>query len=147
MFSKACEYAIRACIFIATQSSEGKRVNIKEIAQEIDSPIAFTAKIMQELVRNNIIQSLKGPSGGFTIELSSLADIKLRHIVFAIDGDKIYTACSLGMKECSEQHPCPVHSQYKIIKNGIREMLESTDLKQLCLGLKNGSTFLRNVIK
>ena len=144
MFSKACEYAIRACIFIATQSSEGKRVNIKEIAQEIDSPIAFTAKIMQELVRNNIIQSLKGPTGGFTIEVSSMPEIKLKHIVFAIDGDKIYTACSLGMKECSEQHPCPVHSQYKIIKNGIREMLESTDLKQLCQGLKNGSTFLRN---
>lgn len=147
MFSKSCEYAIRSCIFIATQSMDGKRVNIKEISAEIDSPVAFTAKIMQELVRNKIVQSLKGPTGGFTIEVNQMANIKLRHIVFAIDGDKIYTSCSLGMKECSEKQPCPVHSQYKIIKNGIKEMLESTDLKQLCSGLKNGETFLKTTFK
>lgn len=146
MFSKACEYAIRSCIFIATQSMVGKRVNIKEISSEIDSPVAFTAKIMQELVRNKIVTSLKGPTGGFMIDGDQMASIKLRHIVFAIDGDKIYTACSLGMKECSEKQPCPVHNQYKYIKNGIKEMLETTDLKQLCSGLRNGETFLKNIV-
>lgn len=143
MFSKACEYAIRSCIFIATKSMQGERVNLKAISTEIDSPEAFTAKILQKLVRDEIIQSLKGPSGGFTIDKEKMPKIKLRHIVFAIDGDSIYTSCSLGMKECSEKHPCPVHSQYKIIKNGIREMLESTDLKQLCSGLDSGVTFLK----
>lgn len=143
MFSKACEYAIRSCIFIATKSMEGERVNLKAISNEIDSPEAFTAKILQKLVRNNIVQSLKGPTGGFTIDLEKMGNIKLRQIVFAIDGDSIYTACSLGMKECSEKFPCPVHSQYKIIKNGIKEMLESTDLKQLCSGLQTGATFLK----
>lgn len=143
MFSKACEYAIRSCIFIATKSSDGERANLKAISKEIDSPEAFTAKILQELVRNDIVQSIKGAMGGFVIDEKKLSVIKLKHIVFAIDGEGIYTACSLGMKECSEVFPCPVHDQYKIIKNGIKEMLETTDLKQLCSGLKNGVTFLK----
>lgn len=143
MFSKACEYAIRSCIFIATKSMEDERANLKAISKEIDSPEAFTAKILQQLVKSDIVKSVKGAMGGFVIEKEKLSVIKLKHIVFAIDGEAIYTACSLGMKECSEIFPCPVHNQYKIIKNGIKEMLETTDLKQLCSGLKNGVTFLK----
>lgn len=143
MFSKACEYGIRASILIATKSFDGERASLKEIAKDIDSPEAFTAKILQQLVRNNIIDSIKGPTGGFIIEKSKLDEIKLRDIVFAIDGDSIYSGCGLGMKACSEKHPCPVHNQFKIVRNGLCEMLETTDLKQLCFGLKNGLTFLK----
>ena len=59
MFSKACEYGIKAAIFIAINSYEGRRVSPKEIAEEINSPQAFTAKILQDLVRNNIVFSIK----------------------------------------------------------------------------------------
>ena len=65
MFSKACEYAIKASIYIAISSLEGKRVTPKQISEEIDSPTAFTAKILQALVRNNIVNSVKGAYGGF----------------------------------------------------------------------------------
>jgi Rrf2 family iron-sulfur cluster assembly transcriptional regulator len=72
MFSKACEYAIRATIYIALQSQESKRVTLKDIAKEIDSPEAFTAKIMQQLVKRGIVDSLKGPTGGFVMEPHNL---------------------------------------------------------------------------
>lgn len=143
MFSKACEYAIRASIHIATKSLDDDRASLKDIAKEIDSPEAFTAKIMQQLVRAGIIDSIKGPTGGFVIDKSRLNKIKLQEIVFAIDGDSIYTNCGLGMKACSESQPCPVHNQFKIVRNGLREMLETTDLQQLCYGLKSGMTFLK----
>ncbi len=143
MFSKACEYAIRASILIATKSFDNERTSLKEISKEIDSPEAYTAKILQQLVRNNIIDSVKGPTGGFIIDQSRLEVIKLRDIVFAIDGDRVYSGCGLGMKACSEKQPCPVHNQFKIVRNGLCEMLETTDLKQLCFGLKNGLTFLK----
>ena len=68
MFSKACEYGIKATIFIAIKSCEDKRVNTKEISQEINSPAAFTAKILQALVRHKVIDSVKGPHGGFQIK-------------------------------------------------------------------------------
>ncbi|MFN5415860.1 MAG: RrF2 family transcriptional regulator [Flavobacteriia bacterium] len=143
MFSKACEYAIRSCILIATNSLESKNSNLKDISKAIDSPEAFTAKILQKLSKNNIITSVKGPTGGFKIEEKKMTEIKLKDIVFAVDGEGIYTNCALGMKECSEVAPCPLHSQFKFIKNSLNEMLDSTDLKQLCYNYKNGLTFLK----
>ena len=143
MFSKACEYGIRATVYIATQSLKGKRVSLIDTAKQIDSPEAFTAKILQELVRNNIINSVKGPNGGFDIETSKMQKIKLSHIVYALDGDSIYRGCGLGLKECSEKEPCPVHDKFKIIRNELRLMLENTTINELALGLKKGLTFVK----
>lgn len=143
MFSKACEYGIRAVIYIAVQSNEGKRVSLKSIAKEINSPEAFTAKILQELVKNEIIDSAKGPSGGFEVEQKKMKDIKLSHIVSAIDGDRIYKGCGLGLKDCSETHSCPVHNKFRKIRTDLRNMLENTTVYELSLGLKKGLTFLK----
>jgi len=143
MFSKACEYAIRATIHIAVQSTQGKRVSLKDIAKAIDSPEAFTAKILQQLSRAYIIDSVKGPSGGFTIDKENMSKIKLSQIVSAIDGDNIYKGCGLGLKQCSEKHPCPVHDKFKIIREELKNMLENTSIDELSLGLTNGLTFLK----
>ena len=143
MFSKACEYGIRSTIFIAMQSLDNKRVSLKDIAKEVDSPVAFTAKILQQLARDNIVHSVKGPHGGFEIERSEMDRIKLAHIVKAIDGDKIFKGCGLGLKECDETCPCPVHDKFKHIRNRLNEMLETTSLFEMTTGLKEGQTFLR----
>lgn len=143
MFSKACEYGIKATIFIATNSYEKQRVSLKEIAKEIDSPEAFTAKILQNLVRHNIIQSVKGAYGGFEIEKQKIATINLSQIVIAIDGDKIYNSCGLGLNTCDENHPCPVHDKFKIVKNNLKQMLEHTNLEELALEIKSGTAFLK----
>lgn len=41
---------------------------MKAIAEQINSPVAFTAKILQKLVKSNIVCSVKGKHGGFEIE-------------------------------------------------------------------------------
>ncbi|WP_418636508.1 RrF2 family transcriptional regulator [Winogradskyella sp.] len=143
MFSKACEYGIKASIFIAVNSSENRRVSPKEISEEIDSPQAFTAKILQALVRNNIVKSVRGAYGGFEIDKDKIATIKLSQIVFAIDGDNIYKGCGLGLHTCDENHPCPVHDKFKVVREELREMLENTTLEQLSLDIKSGVSFLK----
>lgn len=143
MFSKACEYGIKACIFIAINSYEGKRVSPKEIAQEINSPQAFTAKILQSLVRNKIIESVKGAYGGFEVSKNEIKHIKLSHIVKAIDGDNIYNGCGLGLKICDENHPCPVHDKFKMVRDELKQMLETTTLEELALNIKSGTSFLK----
>ena len=143
MFSKACEYGIRATIYIAVKSLENKRVSLKDIAKEIDSPEAFTAKILQVLSRDGIIDSAKGPMGGFEIDIKKMNKIKLSQVVSAIDGDSIYTKCGLGLKECSAKRPCPVHDQFKKIREDLQKMLETTNIHELSLGLKGGLTFLK----
>lgn len=144
MFSKACEYAIRATIYIAEQSQFNKRVGVKEIAKAISSPEPFTAKILMQLSKAQIIDSIKGPNGGFSIERAKLKKTKLSHIVFAIDGDSVYKGCGLGFKECSEKRPCPVHHKFKVVRNELRTMLENTSVDELSDGLKLGLTFLTN---
>ncbi|KQO22399.1 Rrf2 family transcriptional regulator [Flavobacterium sp. Leaf82] len=143
MFSKACEYGIRASIFIAANSSKGIRVGIKDVAKEIDSPEPFTAKIMQILTKSNIIGSAKGVGGGFEISAEALKSIKLIHIVDAIDGDNIYKGCGIGLKECSEVHPCPVHNEFKKIRELLVAMLTNTSLEELALSVKSGDFHLK----
>jgi Rrf2 family protein len=143
MFSKSCEYAIRATIFIATQSQNNANIGIKEIAKEIDSPIAFTAKILQVLVKNNILKSTKGVGGGFMILKNDLKNLKLSDIVIAIDGNSVFLKCGLGLSNCSEDHPCPVHEKFKFVKKDLIFMLENTNLEELTVGIKKGTTFLK----
>lgn len=143
MFSKACEYGIKAAIFIAVNSSENNRVSPKEISEEIDSPQAFTAKILQALVRNHVIKSVRGAHGGFEIAKDKISTTKLSEIVYAIDGDGIYKGCGLGLHTCNENHPCPVHDKFKVVREELREMLENTSLEQLALDIKAGVSFLK----
>lgn len=143
MFSKACEYGIRAMLYIAEQSQKDNRVNIKEISSAIDSPEAFTAKVLQQLARNGIVDSLKGPTGGFSIPKERLSEIKLQDIVYAIDGDQIYKGCGLGLPECNDERPCPVHHKFADIRDGLQSMLETTTVKELATGLNKGLTFLK----
>jgi Rrf2 family transcriptional regulator, iron-sulfur cluster assembly transcription factor len=143
MFSKACEYGIKATLHIASQSQSGSRVSLKDIAKAIDSPVAFTAKILQQLAKNKIIHSVKGPTGGFEIDQKQMDKIKLGHIVKAIDGDGIYKQCGLGLKDCNEAKPCPVHHRFKSIRGEIKIMLDKITMEEMLNGLNDGKTFLR----
>lgn len=143
MFSKTCEYAIKATVFIAISSYEGGRVSPKEIAKEINSPKAFTAKILQSLVKHNIVNSVKGSYGGFEIDKNVINCIKISEIVTAIDGDAIFKNCALGLETCKDEHPCPLHDQFKDIRERLKEVLENTTLKDLALNFQSGSSFLK----
>ena len=143
MFSKACEYGIRAAIFIAKQSQYDKKASLKDVATAIESPEAYTSKILQQLSRNNIIISNKGPSGGFSMDKQALNKVKLSTIVSAIDGDSIYKGCGLGLKQCNAKLPCPIHNEFKVIRNELKKMLETTTIKSLAVDLTNGLSFLK----
>ena len=144
MFSKACEYAIRSTIYIAEQSNLDKRVSITDIAKAIDSPEAFTAKILQMLVKKGIIKSIQGATGGFETDPKNIKKIKLIDIVIAIDGDLNDNACVLGLHKCSEIHPCPVHNKYKHIKKDLLTMLQKTSLDEMSNSVLDGLTCLKN---
>lgn len=143
MFSKACEYGIKAIIYIADQSKQGSRVRLKDVAKAIDSPTAFTAKILQSLANNRIVVSTKGAAGGYEIPIKEQTEITLHQIVEAIDGDKIYNGCGLGLEYCNERKPCPLHSQFKSIRDDLKAMLQATTIDELTAKLHDGVTFLK----
>ena len=145
MFSKACEYGIRAVIYIWTQSKDGHKTGIKDICKAIDAPEFFTAKVLQTLSRLQMISSTKGPNGGFFID-ESQGGIRLIDIVTALDGDQLFTGCGLGLKTCSESNPCPIHDAFKSIRDQMADMLSNTTIQELAEDLEKGNVFLKRVV-
>lgn len=129
MLSKKCSYGLRAIIYMACLGDKGF-VSIQQIAKKLDISFHFLTKIFQTLTDNNITTSYRGPKGGIVLARSA-DSISLLDVVLAIDGDKLFTTCTLGLPECSEDSQCPMHRQSKEIKDRFREMLEKTSLKAL----------------
>jgi Rrf2 family protein len=139
IFSRQCEYALQAVLYISAQE-ESKFTNIIEISERLDIPMPFLGKTLQLLVQHKVLQSLKGPRGGFKLAKPP-DEIALFHVVDAIDGTDFLTSCVLGFSECSSKNPCPVHSDWGALRDRVYQMLASktiadiskeiTDSKQL----------------
>ncbi|HET8860945.1 Rrf2 family transcriptional regulator [Marivirga sp.] len=143
MFSKTCKYAIKGTIYIASKSKEGTYVGLKDVANNIDSPEAFTAKILQKLVKDNLVSSIKGRNGGFSLSNEQKEKVYLIDVVRCIDGPQTYEGCGLGLSQCSEEKPCPIHFEFKEVRTKLKHMLENTNMVILLEKLERGETFLR----
>lgn len=130
-------------IFVAQKSKDDVRVSIKQIAVGIDAPESFIAKILQDLGKRKLINSVKGPNGGFYIDKSNMKS-SIADIVKAIDGDGIYKDCVIGLKACSEKKPCPVHFEFKEIKKNLIMMLETNTIANFNEKLDTNKFFLKN---
>lgn len=142
MLSKTCEYAIRAMMYVAQKTKDGEKVGIKAIAKGINSPEHFMAKILQELSRKDLLQSTKGPNGGFYLDSRHLK-YSLADIVKAIDGEKLFKDCGLGLENCSESKPCPLHDEFKAIRERIKIMLQNAKVGEFTERLDVGLNYLK----
>jgi Rrf2 family protein len=129
IFSRQCEYALQALLYLALQPP-GEMISIKELTKKLDIPSPFLAKILQSLTRKGLLASLKGPSGGFTLAMPA-KDITLFHIVEAVDGDGFMHNCVLGFPDCSSKNPCAVHEKWGVLRQGIYDMLMNKNIGQL----------------
>lgn len=132
MFSKSAEYAMRAAIFIAQQTSDGTKVGMQEIADAIGSPKAFTAKILQHLTSKNdpIISSTTGPGGGFYVTEQARKKSAWK-ILEALNENGVLENCILGLKNCSDTNPCPMHYEYKTIRTQLIKAFKGKSLDEL----------------
>ena len=128
ILSRACKYGLQAVLHLARY--DDRPVLSKEIAQALDIPQHFLAKILQDLARHGLLQSFKGRGGGFKLARPA-NKIKLLEVVETIEGGDFDDGCVLGLRECSDEQACPVHYQWKEIKNQILGMLTEKDVKGL----------------
>lgn len=142
MFSKSCEYGIKAILYIATQSSQNIRVKIGDIVRNTGSPEAFTGKILGVLSRNGIIDSYTGPNGGYEINQHKIEHTTIADIVKAIDGNQFFEGCVLGLSHCNEKKPCPMHHSVTSIRNEMIEALRATTVSQLAKDIENKVSLL-----
>ena len=126
IISQACKYGIRAMVYLA-QHESGSLLS-RDIAHALHVPEYFLAKILQDLSRSRLLDSFKGRGGGF--RLGRPADrITLLEVIEAIDGPNFGQNCLLGLPECSDSSPCPLHYQWSGIRATILQMLERTTIQ------------------
>ncbi len=130
MFKKETEYALRALVYIQLQNYAGRRPGIAEISSEIETPQSFTAKILQRLVKQGFVQSLKGINGGFFFDTAK-DDLTLIDVIVSIEGDSLFKGCGFGLKHCDENNPCPLHFEYAPIRDGINNLVEGQTIQSL----------------
>ena len=111
---------------------------IKQISERLDISHHFLTKILQELTKSGLVESLKGPRGGVRLKKKGDA-ITLIEVVDAIDGMDLLTECALGLPGCGVEKPCPLHDQWAETRDEIKEMLEQPALAELAGKGKEGN--------
>jgi Rrf2 family protein len=108
VFSKSFGYALRGVLYVAMISDETKRVQVDEIARRLAVPKHFLAKIMNRVVKEGILDSTKGPYGGFSINNETLSSPLIRFLRIT-DGMEQFDSCVLKLSKCNSNNPCPLH--------------------------------------
>ena len=141
MLSNSSKYAIKAVLFLALHSSKDNKVMVKDISKPINVPQAYIAKLLQELVKEKIISSVKGPKGGFYLDETNLTH-SIMSIINVIDGEEKLNSCMLSLEKCNEEKPCPLHNVLSSSRNQILKSLRTKTIKDIVKEVKLENAFL-----
>ena len=144
MLSNSCRYAIRAVIYLASRPEAESKTGIKKISSDLNLPAPFLAKILQQLAKQKLLSSSKGPHGGFSI-LKDAKTITLYDIVFIIDGDGIFKNCIMHNTPCpgdeEGKKQCPLHDDYSKSRNERINLFRGKTIYDLVQRVKNKDLF------
>ena len=136
ILSRTSQYAIQALIYIAAQPP-GVPVLNRMVAQYLDVPTPYLAKVMRTLGRGQLLHSFRGRQGGFCLR-EGCEKTDLMQILTLVEGAGLTENCVLGLKLCSDETMCPIHNQWKPIKARIIELLKTQTLEKLARAVKSG---------
>ena len=134
IYSATTEYAIRALAHIATLEP-GERILARDLAQETDVPRQFLGKILHRLARIGFLDSAKGRGGGFRFAMEP-STITVQHVVTAVEGGEGLKRCVLGLNECNDAQPCPMHDEWVGLRKGLTDKVYALTLEDLGRNLK-----------
>ena len=127
MISRTTEYALRAVIYLAKAGSEN--TTAQRIAEATKVPEGYMSKVLNTLARAGIVNSQRGPSGGFTLTVLP-ADLTMLRVVESVEPLPRIKKCPLELEEHSGEL-CPLHMVLAELVNGIETKLASTTIAQL----------------
>ena len=125
---KSTEYSIRCLIYIAR--SDRDLVSVARLATKLDLPYKFLTRLMSNLRKANIVESVRGKNGGFRI-IRPLKEIFLLEILAATEGVKDFKRCLLGLSTCGDGSPCAMHKYWAQPRHHLFKMVQSVSLADL----------------
>jgi len=135
VFSNSCNYALRAAFYVALMP-EQKFVPIRQISTNLGISFHFLTKILQILTQQKIMNSYRGPNGGVSLARPA-NEITVLDIVRAIEGDKLFDDCVIGLPGCGEKEPCPLHDEWMQVKQKLETSIQNQTLDKLSGEIKN----------
>lgn len=129
IYSATVEYAIRAMAHIATLE-EGQRILARDLAEATKVPRQFLGKILHRLARADLLDSAKGRGGGFKFARSP-KEIEVADVVAALDGMEASNRCVLGLDECNDSQPCPLHDEWVTFRTRLMDRVFSMSVFEM----------------
>lgn len=143
LLSKSCVYAIRAALLVASRNHGRTKtfIPLQEVAGELNLSFHFLTKILQQLTQARIMESFRGPRGGVILARPA-SSIHLLDIIKVVDGMGAFEGCVLGLPDCSDKTPCPLHDEWKKRREELLRIFKRYTLADLVrenkvLNLKN----------
>lgn len=109
---------------------EKRKIQVGEISEKLSVPKHFLGKIMQEVVKAGLLQSTRGPYGGFYLATKTLAT-PLIMLVEITDGMEQFNTCVLQLRTCDKTNPCPLHIEMDMVKQKLMMVLNETTVADL----------------
>lgn len=129
MLRRSAEYALRAVLFIARSGDQGAS-SADRIAAALGVPRNYLGKILNQLVRFEVLTSTRGPHGGFM--LAQTADrIPLERVVAPFQELPARGVCLLGNRPCTGEQPCTAHEIWRSMADPVRTFFRTTTIEQM----------------
>ena len=130
ILSRASEYAIRLIFYLYEKQPLPRYARIKDIAEELEISYNQLAKVAHVLISKEILVSSTGPKGG--IDLGKKADdLTLSSIIGNFGDGEIFDRCVLGLSECSNENPCPIHAVWGDTRGDMKDIFFMKTLSEL----------------
>ena len=142
MLSHTSKYAIRALIYLELYSTPENKKGIKIISSELDIPSPFLGKILQVLVKHQLLASTKGPHGGFYLNRPAI-DIPVMEIVELVDGKEAFDMCVIRTSPCDHEEPCSMHQKLGPIRRDMKRIFSTETIADLVSEFKEGKEKIR----
>ncbi|OIP64798.1 MAG: Rrf2 family transcriptional regulator [Nitrospirae bacterium CG_4_9_14_3_um_filter_53_35] len=127
--TRAADYALRGVLYLSLQP-ENNICIISEIAERMDIPEGFLARIFQILGKSGIIRSHRGKKGGFS--LAKLPEqIHMKEVIEAMEGPLYLNRCLSDFGDCSRKELCSLHEVWVDVQETAIKTLEGTHFDQL----------------
>ena len=136
ILSKSFGYALRGILYVAKMQDEQRKVQIDEIASNLSVPKHFLGKIMQQIVKEGLLRSTKGPYGGFSLADQTLSTPLIK-LVEITDGLDQFRVCVLKLKYCDGSNPCPLHYEMDDLRKKFLSVFTQTTIDDLVKDSKN----------
>ncbi len=138
MISTPCKYAIRSCIYLSLNEHCCNKIGVKQISENLKIPAPILSKVINILVKHKLLFSTKGPNGGVCLARPA-SEISLLDIIAAMDGMDFFESCLIGSPMCTKNElHCPVHDKYYPIREQLKNLFSSINIKELSEEIKNG---------